>query len=180
MESPPNFAPFKSAKLEVLQEITRQAELHIQSQLAAAVAADQRAYAFTAVTLASVVLLAGATYSLLIQTTPELALAMISGGLAGLLFISSWLASQAARSVGFDFAGSEPGAWCADVAEGKDLIASLAEQCANYQDTISKNRHTMEANGNLFNLAVNIALGATGLAGILFLARLANRFPFSG
>lgn len=43
-----------------------------------------------------------------------------------------------------------------------------AEQCAHYDGMATSNRKTMGRNSQLFNRAVNLALGSVGLGGLAF------------
>lgn len=167
----------KSAEASTLSEILREAEVHLAAQLTSAIAADQRAYTFAGTVTAASVLLIGAAYALVTAPKPNIMLAYLTVGVAVCLFISAWLAVMSARSVEFAFAGNQPCQWIEDIESGKTLIHALAEQCAHYDEMVTANRTTMDGNGQLFNWAVNIALGGVGLGGIYFLWWMAKTLP---
>ncbi|AZO04338.1 hypothetical protein [Mesorhizobium sp. M2A.F.Ca.ET.043.02.1.1] len=162
--------PLSAADSVTLTEILRQAELHLQAQLSAAIAADQRAYTFAGLNVATSVLLMGGSYSLATQQhDPNLFIGAVAFFVAVGLFVAAWVAVMSARSVDFEFAGSQPGVWSQDLADRKPLQVSLAEQCQNYDDAIAANRATMANNSWMFNAAVNVALGSVGLGAISYL-----------
>jgi len=147
----------------------RQAEVHLNAQLTSAIAADQRAYTFAGLSVASVVLLLGGSYRAISSDPPDLRVAALAFLVGMGLFVASWMAVLSARSIGFDFAGSRPGVWVDDIVEGKGLARSLAEQCEHYDSAITSNRERVERNGRLFNQSVNVALFAVGSGGLIFL-----------
>ena len=160
----------KSADTATLQEILREAEVHLSAQLSAAVAADQRAYTFAGTVTAASVLLVSAAYVLMTGDVSNKILGWSSVGVAVSLFAASWMAVISARSVDFEFAGNQPGNWADDIDGGKPFNQALAEQCAHYDLMIISNRRTMEGNSRLFNRAVNAALTAVGVGGLVLVA----------
>lgn len=165
----------QSADEAMLREILREAEVYLDAQLTAAIAADQRAYAFSGMIAAASVLLVGASYALIEAATPSPLLAWCSALIAVALFVAAWMAVISARSTDFEFAGNQPCQWANDIEAGQTLHESLAEQCEHYDSMATTNRNIMDANSKLFNAAVNIALGAVGVGGLGFIAWMAER-----
>lgn len=164
----------KAANPDMLQELTREAEVYLAAQLTAALAADQRAYTFAGTITAASVLLVGAAYALATAPNTNHWLIWVSVGVAAGLFVAAWIAVTSARSVDFEFSGNQPSSWLADIEAGKSLAHALAEQCAHYDVMAGANRKTMEHNGWMFNWAVNLALTSVGIGGLSFLGWLAN------
>jgi hypothetical protein len=169
MPDTPLLNQLKSAESDTLKEILRQAELHLDAQLTAAIAADQRAYTFAGLSSAAAVILVGGSYGVIIEKEPDTFIAYTAFFVAVALFVASWVAVMSARSVDFEFTGSRPGKWGPDIEERKSFESSLAEQCENYDTQINANRKTMANNSLMFNRAANIALGGVGIGAIAYL-----------
>lgn len=168
------------ADADTLHEIMRETEAYLSAQLTAAIAADQRAYTFAGMITAATVLLVGASYVLLTGPTPTAWLPYLSLTVAAALFVAAWMAVISARSTDFEFPGNQACNWIDEIEGGTTLLHSLAEQCAHYDGMASANTRTMKRNSNLFNWAVNIALGSVGLGGIAFVWWIAKVLPTAG
>ncbi|MGX9117068.1 hypothetical protein ACWTU6_10265 [Mesorhizobium sp. BHbsci] len=174
MNSPPLFECIKSANIEMLQEVLREAESYLDAQLTSAIAADQRAYTFAGAVSAASVILVGAAYSLVTSHPPDTLLAFTAWAVAVSLFVAAWMAVISARSVSFEFVGNQPSKWAADVENGKSFAHAIAEQCAHYDGMIAQNNFVMDRNSKIFNGAVNLALVGIGAGGIAFLLWLGS------
>ncbi|RWE84211.1 MAG: hypothetical protein EOS63_03565 [Mesorhizobium sp.] len=166
------------ADTSMLQEILREAEAYLGAQLTSAIAADQRAYTFSGTVGAVSILLVGASYTLATLAVPNSLLSLTSLLAAGALFVAAWMAVMSASSIDFEFSGNQPGHWGDDIERGIEMRDALAEQCDHYESMITANTAAMAKNASLFNSAVNIALAAIGIGGLLFSYWLARHlFP---
>ncbi|TGR33015.1 MULTISPECIES: hypothetical protein [unclassified Mesorhizobium] len=168
----------RPASEDTLTELIRQAEAHLDTQLTAAIAADQRAYTFAGLAAASGIVLIGGAYNLATSSQPNILLASVATAVAATLVGCAWSAVHSARSIEFGYSGSQPSDWDEDVACSKPWAHSLAEKCEHYNDLINANRRAMNANSQLFNSATELALKSLLLGGVAFTAWLVNAFTF--
>lgn len=144
------------ADLSTLQEMMRLAEVHLEAQRQTAIAADQRAYTFAGFSSATATILVGAAYALGSQTE----LGKVATVVAFFLVAACGIAIWSARSVGFEFAGSQPGVWLEDIKSRTSLERSLAEQLEHYDGMIAANRRVMDSNSRYFSAATLLGFGA--------------------
>lgn len=145
------------------------ADVRLQAQLAAGVAADQRALVFAGLLGAGVIALGGAAASLVTSTDS-------SGGFfarvalaTGIEFIVAMACAViAARPVSFHMAGATPANWKDDLANKKPVMDQLTELLADYDDQIGQNDATLAVNGRWLMAAAIIALfGLAVSAGVI-------------
>lgn len=178
MDSESLASKLQPANEDTLKEILRQAEAHLDTQLTAAIAADQRAYTFAGLATAAAIVLIGGAYSLATTPVPNALLASVATVVAATLVGCAWSAVHSARSIDFGYSGSQPANWDEDIACSKPLAHSLAEKCEHYNELIDQNREAMSANSSLFNKSTELALKALFLGGVAFTAWLVNVFTF--
>lgn len=134
---------FKGASAESVKEIIRQAELRLQAQLQAAIAADSRSNALAAIqaaAAAALVVYAGASD---VKATPELAALVAAAFFSAGAMFAAW----AARPIPFDFAGLNPSDW-AQAIQTREPVDSARRAYANYlDDYLQANSTRMAANG---------------------------------
>jgi len=139
-------ADFSKVSLSTLQEILRQAEAYLGAQLAASIAADQRAIAFASALAAAAVVLVGAGLALLIAESPNPTLGWTAISTAAGFLLAMAFANFSAMPAVFWFAGNTPESWLEDVRKKQSLQASLAQQLAHYSDMIADNDRLMRRN----------------------------------
>lgn len=165
----------KTAPADVVDEIMREAELHLNAQLTAAIAADQRAHSFASYLAAAGAVTIGAAYSLHTASTPN-HLLIVLAALAGVALLSAAaFALHSARPIDFEFAGNQPQMWASDLAVGKSLHDARAEMCAAYDGMIASNRAAMERNSRWFERARRTVIWTIAPAGLIFLLALVGR-----
>ncbi len=169
MAQKPLSRSLKNLAIPMLTEIRREAELYLSAQLTAAIAADQRAYAFAGTVTAGAVVLVGASYATATSTPPSVFLSVTATLVAGALFVSALVAVLSARSIDFEFCGNQPKNWSEDAEKKISFKVAIAEQCEHYDEMIACNSIVMQKNSQFFNRAVYIALVGLGMGGVAFL-----------
>jgi hypothetical protein len=152
---------FKTAKPEILDEINREAELFLQAQLAAALAADQRALVYASIVGAVLAILIGGLATVA-SSDMQLSKFLFCIVPMAICFIMSLVyALSACRPIGFASAGNNPRQWIEDIQSSQSLHDSKAEMAAFYGTAIEENRNAMEDAGKRLETAMR--WGATGL-----------------
>lgn len=146
-----------SANNDVLDEIIRQAETYLQTQLTASIAADQRAIGFTSLMAAAAMAIGAAGSALILGTPPQPNLGWVCIFVAVGLLASMFFAIKAAMPAQFWFAGNSPEQWLNDVKIGLTLKASKAQQASHYAEMIAYNNDLMARNNKQMSVAVWIA-----------------------
>ncbi|PJK29957.1 hypothetical protein [Minwuia thermotolerans] len=162
---------YSAASAEILREIIRQAEIKLQAQLQAALAADSRALGVAAAMATIAALLMGGAAAVFQSATAPAALAWIGVWVAGILLFAGTLAVVSARAIGFDFPGSEPSAWEDDIGNASTLKQSLGDMADHYDTMIADNARRMKRAGWIFNASL-IAAGLDLAGGIVCVVRL--------
>lgn len=150
----------ESASEEMLNEIIREAEIFLDSQLRAGLASDQRAITFSSVVAAATAVLLGAFVT--IAATNEAALSKVLPLVPVILFfmISMVCAFLVCRPTTFRYAGSNPRHWLDDITSKRKLKIALAGQAYLYAKGISENDCLLSRNASLMRYAlISAALG---------------------
>jgi hypothetical protein len=164
--------PYPTNDPESLRRLAAAADVYLQGQLAAAVAADQRALVFAGFLAAATAALGGAAANILIDHNADHfvgRLAMCAA--AGLLF-AMLCAIVAARPTRWFFPGSHPKDWQEDFAVNKPEIGRLQELLVDYDERITRNHTTMRINGRWITASAMIGMSTLFIAGMM----LASRF----
>lgn len=162
---------YSSAHDDLLKEIIRQAEIKLQAQLQAAIAADHRALGVAAAMATIVALIMGGTVALFQAPGAPECLAWVGTVVSVTLLVAVVLAVLSARSIGFYFPGSEPSAWEEDVREEHTLKQSLGDMASHYDQMIRNNAREMKRAGHIFNASLIVA-GLDLLGGIIYVAQI--------
>jgi hypothetical protein len=178
MSDQPLSVRLEQAPLPVLEEMLREAELHLASQQAVALAADQRALTLTGYLSAAAIVLVGSASSFILAAGLNIALGAICLLVGGALLVAVGLAVRAAAPSDFDFAGSSPADWVVDVETEMSLRSSLAAQCQNHAEAISDNHTRMRRNARLLWLAIKVSFGAVIVGSVAFTVTLAYALAF--
>ena len=152
--------------IELLKEIGRQAEVYLDAQLQAGIAADQRAMSFVSLLAAATVVVAGAGVALLIQEKPNPKLGWTCLSTTVGFTLAMLLAILSARPCGFWYGGSRPADWQRDLRFAHDQRESYGEHLMNYEERIGKNAKTLEKNSRLMNAAVWLTWASLVLGGL--------------
>jgi hypothetical protein len=155
---------------EMLKEILREAESYLGAQLTSALAANQRAMTFTTVISAAAAVIGGAAGSLLLSGTGRGALGMVCAAVACGFLFAVWMAMGAAAPSAFGFVGNIPSQWVDDIEGSVPLQVSLAQQCAHYDDNITKNIERMEIGNKKLMLAIKVVFWTMVGGGIAAIA----------
>lgn len=172
MNDQPHLKRLSAASEDMLREIVREAEVHLASQQAVALAADQRAMTLTGFLTATVVVMVGAGASFALAAEPNKALAIICILVATALLLAAGIAVLSAAPSKFDFAGSSPTDWLDDIDAGLTLKDAMAAQCVNYSEMTDDNHVRMAKNGRTLWWSIQITLGAIALGGLAFVIAL--------
>ncbi len=166
-------ASYKSTDTALLREVVESAELRLQSQLTAALAADQRALVLAGFLSAVIVALASGAAALLLAHPRQDFLAVTALICATGFLIALALTVYAARPVAWNYPGTRPGAWKRDIASKKDEATRLADLAEDLHRKTGENKDIMGKNGRLVLAAlciVAVSLLIGGLAMICFFA----------
>ncbi|MEN2980961.1 hypothetical protein P7L78_19000 [Tistrella bauzanensis] len=145
------------ADIETLREIIREAESYLAAQLAAGVAADQRALALSGMLAAASAVIASGGISLLVGMEKDfilgsLAMAVAFGFIMAMLFS---IISAAPRV--FNFVGTFPSNWVDDIERNINLSESLAEQAGHYDNILKQNNEILRKNGKMMRWSIWVA-----------------------
>ena len=163
----------ESTDMETLREIIRNSESYLSAQLTSAIAADQRALAMSGYLSAAVVVLVGGAAGLALASEPNYLLSAVTFCTAAILFLALNLAIKSARPSNFEFPGNIASSWSQDIAEGKPLSRSLAEQCEHYDGMALANNELMQKNAKSLGYATRTAFyglcaGGLGFGAVVF------------
>ncbi len=170
------------ADKETLVEIVREAEKHLDAQLASALAADQRALTLASICGAVVAILVGALTSMFASENVKFTIYWLP--VFGIVFsfvVAMILSIRAVHPTDFHFSGNDPENWIADVKGGQTLIQSLAEQAILCSDSIKQNDEIMRANTKKVEAALEVlwyGLTLSTLAGGILLIPAVELFLF--
>lgn len=160
----------KTADEQTLAEIVRQAEKFLDSQLAAGVAADQRAVTFASVLAAIIAVLLGG-YAGGAGVLGVVIMPVLFG-----LVVAIILAVVACRPTDWTYPGNNPRHWRSDVANSVPFAKAQAGQAQLYARGIVKNRKILERNSALMIWAMGIAVAAIG-GGVVMAAIVSSVTP---
>ncbi|WP_038382728.1 hypothetical protein [Bradyrhizobium elkanii] len=161
---------FKTADMETLKEIMREAESFLAAQLTAGLASDQRAIN-TAVYLAAILAAVVGGTATLISVHAPLGWHLLGvGWLVACLTFALVHAARAARPTPFNYPGNNPAKWEPDVREQRPLRDSLAGQAAIYAQGIRSNVDCLNDAHSYMKLALTAGVvGVLGFALIEFM-----------
>lgn len=165
-KQPINPPDWGSIDQSVIQEIIRQAELHLAAQLTAAIAADQRATAILSMTIAAATGGLGGGVALMMGDKPNYVLGPSAIALGTCLMVAAWFFLESLKPVAFEFSGNWPHSWYADKNMSANFKLSLGETAENYDVMLKTNDDAIKRNAKL----------ATNGAGALFAAPLVAFF----
>jgi hypothetical protein len=131
---------------ESLRQLAGAADIYLQGQLAAAIAADQRALVFAGFLAAATAALGSAAVAVLTSSVADHFLGRLAIVAAAGLLVAMVCAVVAARPVRWFFPGSHPLDWQDDFATNKPEVDRLQELLADYDERITKNHRTMQVN----------------------------------
>lgn len=155
--------------LEARWRLAAAADVRLQGQLAAAVAADQRALVFAGFLVAASAALGGAAATVLTGTTIDHYLGNVSFMAACGMLLAMACALIAARPSRWYFAGVKPSDWRADILSAKPEITQVEEFLADLDRRIANNDRTMKINGGWITASAATSMATLIIAG-LFLA----------
>jgi hypothetical protein len=150
-----------SAKSPVIDEIIRQAELRIEAQLTAALAADQRAMTFAGLLFAGIAVLLGAEFRASTCSLPIDPVFVIAIGFTLAAACACW----SAKPSPWHFAGNFPASWNEDVAAEMTLEESRKEMAANFQELLELNEAQLHRSASWMRASMVVAL-ASAILGI--------------
>ena len=148
----------------MLDEIIRQAEIRLDAQLTAAIAADQRAMTFAGLLFAGAAAVAAIAFgntTLLKQDWPW----VLAIGFA----IAGAMATASARPSAWEYVGNVPSAWLGDIGLGKRLHESRAETAEFYDEMLATNETVIRKSGRLMQYSMLVAILAI-IGGLMLLA----------
>lgn len=159
-------SPYDTNDAGELQDLANAADVYLQAQLIAAVAADQRALVFAGFLAAATAAIGSRAISILSQAPPDQFLGRLSLDVAGGLLAAMLFAILAARPTRWFFPGSQPESWKEDFKAQKPKVKRLQELLADYDTRIRKNHAVMKWNGRLVMLSAILSVCVLGLAGV--------------
>ena len=158
-----NMPDWKTADLEMVREMVREAELVLEGQVSFAMSADQRASSLAGIyTATATALVAG------VVAAEALSPSVVVGGLVSAAFFigGAGLCISTVLPTKFHVAGNEPEGWYGDVASGRPLVEALGEQAEHYQEAISFNNEKMKSCAIRYRGGAILGIAAP-LAGLL-------------
>lgn len=148
----------------------RQAELRLDAQLTAGIAADARAMQFLSFVAAIIVLLITAAIAALEFTVFGVqAFAISTVGVFGFI-AAGYHSYHAAKPVPFEFAGGYPSAWAEDIHANRPFDDAIAEQLVLYDRRLHSNHTTSKASADALRKAAKTVLGTLVACGTLTFA----------
>jgi hypothetical protein len=181
MSEPIDGSPlFSEADDATIQEIVREAESYLSSQLTASIAADQRAIAFASVLGAATAVVMGTGGTLLLGAVPDIGIGWTCMGVAAALLVAMALANLSAMPANFWYVGNSPTQWIDDVRSKRPLRDSLAEQLVHYSEMIADNDKLMRRNNKQMLGAIWTAWAALTIGGTIVIVFIVNRQYFNG
>lgn len=164
---------WSNAKPGIEEKIVEEGNRLLESQLAVATSADQRAAVLAAVfTAAATAILAGIVTIANSETLIVNKTAVYVGSYAacGMFFLASILCILAVMPVGFYLPGTEPKLWVADLTQGKEVSMALRELCDNIQSNIADNLKVITRNAGRFAWGAGIGIAAPIVGTAVWLA----------
>ncbi len=165
-------APYMTNDVDALRRLAAAADVRVQGQLTAAIAADQRALVFAGFLAAAAAAIGSASVTALADEKAEPFLGQVGFATAAGLLVAMVLAVIAARPTRWFFPGSLPFDWREDFETAKDELEQLRELLVDYDNRITRNNRTMKINGRLLMAAAIISVAALWVAGALVAGRL--------
>ncbi len=156
-----------NASESTIDEIIRQAETYLTAQLAAGIAADQRAITFTGMLATAVSLLGGGALVVGVGNSKDLPTGLAVACLPAILgFLGAmWLTMQASKPVDWHYVGNTPSNWLKDLRQAKSLLVSKAEQAKHYAESIEANNLVLETQAKSVSRAIKVSwFGLVGSA----------------
>ena len=150
---------YAKASEQRLEYLANAADVYLQSQLAAALAADQRALVFAGFMATAVIALGSGAAVVLTGSTVKHCIGWLAIWEACGLLVAMLLAIWSARPTRWYFPGSHPQSWKSDFEQMKSEKDQMAELLADYDVRIAQNHLTMADNGRLLWNAQCTALG---------------------
>lgn len=147
------------AELAMLQEINRQAELYLDSQLTAALASDQRATAFVTALSGAIAVVLGAAATLVVADAKYQLLVLPLVPLAVFLLAALWSTTQSCKPDDFEYSGNCPRNWLEDICDNKSMELCLAEQAIHYADMIASNDKVLSRCADDMRSALKLLFG---------------------
>ncbi|MEG3084017.1 hypothetical protein U1707_10225 [Sphingomonas sp. PB2P12] len=149
------------------------ADVRLQAQLTAAVAADQRALVLAGLLGAVVVALGGGAASALTNKDDGDNVLGLIALATGIEFIFAMACAViAARPTAFFLAGATPKHWAKDLATGKPEIDQVTELLLDYDDRIRANDRVMNINGWWLFASALIALCGLAVSAVVLTVHL--------
>lgn len=168
----------------LLLEVMRQAELRLDAQLTAGIAADARAMQFLAFIAAIIVLLITAAIAAVGFTVfGHQTIAICVAGSLG-FSVAGYHAYHAAKPIPFEFPGSYPSAWGDDISNDVSFDDAVVEQLAYYDRNLNRNRAAAEESAKALRASASAVLvsviGCAALSFALLTAQLVSLLPSAG
>jgi hypothetical protein len=142
---------------ETVREILRQSECYLEAQLAAGLAADQRATTFASILAGSLTVIIGGVATIVLGESRYQVILLPALPMVICFAVSLWLSAEAAKPVDFYYRGNVPMGWLDDIQRKKELEISLAEQAFHYDEMIADNAKSLQFSAGRFNDALRIA-----------------------
>ncbi|MBW6523430.1 hypothetical protein KZ810_07955 [Sphingomonas sp. RHCKR47] len=143
---------------DIWEWLALRAEVRLQAQLSAAIAADQRAMVWSGLLAAAAAALASAASVCLTSSPPKIGLGYTAVVGCGGLLIGLLFAVLAARPSRWFYPGSLPSAWISDIRTHKPQAQAMQEFCDDLSDMICKNERLMADNGKMLMLSVYLTV----------------------
>jgi hypothetical protein len=162
--------PYPTNDPEPLRRLAAAADVYLQGQLAAAVAADQRALVFAGFLAAATAALGGAAANVLINNSADHFVGRLAMCAAAGLLVAMLCAIVAARPTHWFFPGSHPKDWQEDFVMNKPEIGQLQELLVDYDERIDRNHTTMRINGRWITASAMIGMLTLFVAGTMLVS----------
>jgi hypothetical protein len=174
------FEPLTTLHPDVLQEVVREGEIRLQSQLQIATAADQRALTIAGFQIASATAALAGGVALAVKQGPDLLLAALALGFAGALLGAAWIAVRTVRPSKFSIPGNRPSGWLPErwlSASAKDFSLKKAriEQAACLDEAIEENDRDLERAALQIHRSVDLMLRSVAVCGAALLITIGAR-----
>jgi hypothetical protein len=151
---------FASASAEFVDEIIRQAELRLDAQLSAALAADQRAMTFAGLLFAGIAVLLGGDFGTFSREAAQPILVVTIG-----FTMAAGCACWSARPSPWHYVGNFPASWSDDISQGTSFDASRKETASDLQELLDHNESALQRAARWMRASMVTAV-ASAVAGI--------------
>lgn len=158
----------ESATSEYIDEIIRQAELRLEAQLSAALAADQRAMTFAGLLFAGIAVLMGGGGISISSTYFQPALIFCIG-----FALAAGCASWSARPAKWHYVGNFPASWNDDLSEGISFAESRRETATHFQEMLELNERALTRASRWMRASMILAISSV-VFGLLMVACASN------